>query len=60
MHKFYVQKSFWQLFLLTCNKRKAAEKMFFQKICAFNVDEIGGRKLEQYLAVSNFYGLPNK
>jgi len=32
--KFYVQKSLRQLFLLTCNQRKAAEKTFVQKIWA--------------------------
>jgi hypothetical protein len=44
--KFYVQKSFRQLILLTCNKRKAAEKMFVRKIRAKNVYEIDTSSLQ--------------
>ncbi len=45
MYKFFVTTSFWQLFLCTCNQRKAAETTFVQKTHAYNVDEIDGRTL---------------
>jgi len=40
MCKFFIRTSFQQLLLLTCKKKNAAEMMFVQKICMFNVDEI--------------------
>ncbi len=39
-YKFFVRTSFWQLFLCTCNQRKAAEATFERKIHRQNVDEI--------------------
>jgi len=42
MCKFLGQTSFWQLFLCTCNQRKAAKMTFVRKICAHYVDEIDG------------------
>ena len=56
--KFYVRKSFQQLFLLTCNQRKAAKKASVQKICSYNVDETGGGvmiKLRLYCPSQSFH-----
>ncbi len=41
---FFVRMLFLQLFLCTCNQRKAAEMTFVQKICTLNVGEIDTRR----------------
>ncbi len=50
-YNFFVRMSFWQLFLCTCNKKKAAEPTFVQKVCTQNVNEIDCRNLRLFFSL---------
>ncbi len=56
-YKSFVRMLFWQLFLCTCNYRKAAETTFIQKMLVYNIDKIDGRtdKCKEYTLTTMWY-----
>jgi len=53
-YKFFVRMFFWQLFSSYMYVEKAAQMMFIQKICTFNVDENDGWRSKATLTSSHF------